>query len=133
MTELVLDASVVLKWFHGEGERNLEPARELRSRFEDGDVHVLAPPLIWLEILNVAARSWKWEANKLETLAVQLPDLGFEMVEPELESVAHWSAAGLSAYDAAYVTVAEGAGVDLMTDDSQIVKVAPGIAVALTG
>ena len=131
MTELVLDASVVLKWFRGEGEQNLGPARDLRSRFEDGEIHVLAPPLIWLEILNVAARSWRWESGKLEKLAARLPDLGFELVDPELESVAHWSAAGLTAYDAAYVTVAEGAGVDLVTDDSQIVSVAPEIAVAL--
>lgn len=131
MTELVLDASVVLKWFHDQGERNLEPARALRSKFEEGEIHVLAPPLIWLEILNVAARSWRWGPAGLEKLATALPDLGFEIVEPELESVAHWSATGLTSYDAAYVTVAEGAGVDLMTDDAQILKLAPDIAVAL--
>ena len=131
MTELVLDASVVIKWFHADGERNLEAAQALRSRFEDGDIHVLAPPLIWLEILNVAARSWRWDSGSLEQLASTLPDLGFELVEPELESVAHWSAAGLTSYDAAYVTVAEGAGVQLVTDDSQIVGIAPDIAIAL--
>jgi len=133
MREVVLDASVVLKWFHGEGERNLEPALELRGSFEKGELHVLAPPLLWLEILNVAARSWRWNGDRMSRLAASLPELGFEMVEPELETVAHWAAAGLTSYDAAYVTVAEGAGVSLVTDDSQIVDLAPGIALSLAG
>lgn len=131
MREVVLDASVVLKWIRSENERNLEPALELRRGFEDGELQVLAPPLLWLEVLNVAARSWNWEEVKLTELAASLPELGFEIIDPELESVAHWCAEGLSAYDAAYVTVAEGAGVSLVTDDSQIVDTAPDIALAL--
>lgn len=131
MREVVLDASVVLKWLCGKDEKNLEPALELRASFEEGELHVLAPPLLWLEILNVAARSWRWEEKELARLAATLPDLGFEMVEPELEAVAHWSAKGLTTYDAAYVTVAEGAGLSLVTDDSQVIDSAPGVALAL--
>ncbi len=127
----MLDASVVLKWFHGEGEKNLEPALELRRQFEDGELHVLAPPLLWLEILNVAARKWRWGEDKLAELAASMPDIGFEMVEPELETVARWSGEGLTAYDAAYVTVAEGAGVRLVTDDSRIIRDASDVALAL--
>ncbi len=132
MREVVLDASVVLKWFHSDGEGNLEPALELKEQFGEGKLHVLVPPLIWLEILNVAARKWRWQNAELSELAASLPDIGFETVEPELEAVAHWSGTGLTAYDAAYVTVAEGAGISLVTDDSKIVRSAPDVALALT-
>ncbi len=133
MNEAVLDASVVLKWFHSEGERRVEVARGLRARYEAGDLRVLAPQLLWLELLNVAARRWGWPQPQLEELAVTLEQLGFELLEPELVSVARWAANGLTAYDAAYVAVAEQAGAQLITDDEQIVAVAPGVAIGLGG
>lgn len=133
MNEAVLDASVVLKWFHAEGERNVEAALEIRARYEAGDLYVLAPPLLWLELVNVAARSWRWSGKQIDDLAATLPRLGFEIVQPGLPRLASWAAAGLTAYDAAYVTVAEEAGVQLVTDDVGIVRVAPETAIALGG
>jgi predicted nucleic acid-binding protein len=131
LNEAVLDASVVLKWFHSEGEDHVEAAWELRERFEAGELRVLAPRLLWLEILNVAARRWRWTAAQLDQLAAALPELGFELIEPELAGVAHWVANGLTAYDAAYVAVAEQAGAQLVTDDAEIVRTAPELAAAL--
>ena len=94
-------------------------------------IRALAPPLLWLEVLNVAARRWRWTKNQLEPLATSLPELGFELLEPELPDIARWSARGLTAYDAAYVAAAEQTGVELITDDAEIVRVAPELAVAL--
>jgi predicted nucleic acid-binding protein len=131
VNEAVLDASVVLKWFHSEGEGHVEVARQLRAQYEAGELRVLAPRLLWLELLNVAARRWGWPQSQLEQLAVTLDQLGFEQVEPELLNIARWAANGLTAYDAAYVTVAEQAGVQLITDDEQIVATAPKVATAL--
>jgi predicted nucleic acid-binding protein len=133
VNEAVLDASVVLKWFHSEGEGHVEVARQLRAQFEDGRLRVLAPRLLWLELLNVAARRWGWPQAQLEQLAVTLEQLGFEVLEPGLLNVAKWAANGLTAYDAAYVAVAEQAGAQLITDDEQIVATAPGVATALGG
>jgi predicted nucleic acid-binding protein len=132
LNEAVLDASVVLKWFHAEGESHVEEAREIRSRFEAGDLYVLAPPLLWLEIVNVAARSWRWNGKQLDRLAETLPGLGFEQVQPGLPRLAAWAASGLTAYDASYLTVAEEAGVPLITDDAGILRAAPEIASALS-
>ncbi len=133
MNEAVLDASVVLKWFHAEGERHLEPARHLRAQFEAGELRVLAPQLLWLELVNVAARSWGWPQAKLEQLVVTFEQLDFDVLDPELPRVAKWAAHGLTAYDAAYVAVAEQSGVQLITDDDQIVASAPKLATALGG
>jgi predicted nucleic acid-binding protein len=131
MTEVVLDASVVLKWFRREGERHVESARSLRASFEAGELIVLAPPLVHLEIVNVAGRRWHWGEAALVDLAVALEDLSFDVREPELTRVAKWTAEGLTAYDAAYVALAEGEGIQLVTDDDLIVRIAAGIAMAL--
>jgi predicted nucleic acid-binding protein len=131
VTEAVLDASVVLKWFHSEGEENVEAARRLREHFEAGELRALAPPLLWLEVLNIAARRWRWTEKQLEQLAASLPELGFELLEPELPDIARWTARGLTAYDAAYVALAEQTGVELITDDAEIVRLASEQATAL--
>lgn len=133
MNEAVLDASVVLKWFHAEGERHLDGARQLRAQFEAGELRVLAPQLLWLELLNVAARRWDWPQAQLEQLAATLEQLDFDVLDPELPRVAKWAANGLTAYDAAYVAVAEQSGVQLITDDDPILASAPELATALGG
>ena len=133
MTEAVLDASVVIKWFRVEGERNVDAARALRISFEAGELIVFAPPLLRLEIVNVAGRRWRWDEPALADLAVALDDLGFELTEPDLVRVAHWTSRGLTAYDAAYVTVAESVGAQLVTDDDLIIEIAGAIAQPLAG
>jgi predicted nucleic acid-binding protein len=131
VTQVVLDASVVLKWFRAEGERHLRPARSLRASFEAGGLIVFAPPLLRLELVNVAGRRWAWGESALVELAAALDELGFELIEPELVRVAYWTARGLTAYDAAYVAVAETVGTSLVTDDDLLVAVAGDIATPL--
>jgi predicted nucleic acid-binding protein len=128
VNEVVLDASVVLKWFHHAGERHGEQAHSLRAEYERGELLVRATPLLRLELINVAGRRWRWGQRALVRLARALDALGFELVEPELARVARWTARGLTAYDAAYVAVAEAAGVPLVTDDDLVLEVAARIA-----
>ena len=114
-----------------DGERHVEPARSLRTAFTAGELIVFAPPLLRLEIVNVAGRRWRWSETALLELASALDDLGFELVEPDPARVGHWTARGLTADDAAYVAVAEADGTRLVTDDDLIVSVAGEIATAL--
>jgi len=133
VTEAVLDASVVIKWFRSEGERNVAAARALRTSYEAGELIVFTPPLLRLEIVNVAGRRWRWDEPTLVDLAAALDDLGFELTEPDLARVAHWTALGLTAYDAAYVAVAEAVGTSLVTDDDLIIEIAGEIAQPIAG
>jgi predicted nucleic acid-binding protein len=98
VTEAVLDASVVLKWIRPHGERHLLGARA----FEAGELIVFAPPLLRLEIVNVAGRRWRFGESALLELALALEALAFELTEPELGRVAHWTACGLTAHDATW-------------------------------
>jgi predicted nucleic acid-binding protein len=133
LNELVLDASVILKWFAGEGEPGFQQARTVRAQYEAGGLLVVVPSLMFLEIINIAGRQWLWGEPQLLDLAVALDDLDFDIAEPELRSVASWTAHGLTTYDSTYVALAEERGVQLLTDDQQILDLVPDLAHALVG
>lgn len=128
MREVVLDASVVLKWFTPSDEPGSAEARALRDAYLAGRLVALVPPLLYLELLNVAGRRWGWDEHALLDLAAGLQELGFEVVEPRIDRVAAWIARGLTAYDGAYVAVAEERGVPLVSDDRTILDVAGTVA-----
>jgi len=128
VNELVLDASVVLKWFASPPEQNTATARRVRAEYEAGRLAVVIPSLLYLELVNVAGRRWGWGETPLLGLAAALGELAFEAREPELSAVAAWTARGLTAYDAAYVALAEQWSLTLLTDDQQILAVAPQVA-----
>jgi predicted nucleic acid-binding protein len=80
---------------------------------------------MFLEVLNIAGRRWSWDEPALFELADALDELGFDVAEPTLRSVAAWTAQGLTAYDSAYVSLAEERGSSLLTDDQQVLDLAP--------
>lgn len=129
----MLDASVVIKWFVRQGEAHLEQARALRDDFARGDTVVVCPSLLLLEMLNIAGRRWRWDPAAVMNLADTLDRLPFERHEPALVGVGAWVAKGLTAYDAAYVALAEQRGTPLISDDSQILALAPEVARPLSG
>ena len=128
MNELVLDSSVVLKWFKPENETDVEAARALESQYAHGELLVTVPPLLFIELLNVAARRWSWTGTDLEALAEAIGDLGFRVIQPPLVRIAHWASVGLTAYDACYVALAEERRVRLITADERILTVAKHLA-----
>ena len=128
MNELVLDASVVLKWFVGTSEAGHAQARAVRADYEAGRLLVVVPSLMFLEILNIAGRRWAWDEPELLELSGALDHLRFDVAEPELQSVATWTARGLTAYDSAYVALAEERSTHLLTDDRQILEAAMELA-----
>ncbi|MBB4660910.1 PIN domain-containing protein [Conexibacter arvalis] len=128
MNDVVVDASVVVKWLRPDGEAQVEEAEAVLAAFEAGRLRFLAPSLLPLEVVNAAGRKWRWPAERLDALVEALGGLRFELIEPPLPAVARWTAAGLTAYDAAYVAVAEGAGALLVTADEQIVALAADLA-----
>lgn len=128
MRELVLDASVIAKWFKSAGERHHLEARQLRDEFEAGMLNVVVPRLLNLELLNVAGRRWGWPADRLARLATSLERIGFDYREPDLADVARWVGRGLTAYDGAYAAIASTADLRLVTDDEQLARIASNLS-----
>ena len=126
MTDAVLDASVVGRWFWQSDEAT---SAALRADYEAGRLSVTVPPLLFLELLNVAGRQLRWNVDALDEFADQLDRTRFDVVEPELKPIARWIGRGLTAYDASYVALAEQLDVPLATGDRLILERASGLAV----
>lgn len=128
MIEIVVDASIAIRWFEPVGAPRVAPAQAVLAEYQAGQLRVVVPPLLFLELLNVAGRQWGWTEDALLRLTTRLQELLFEIIEPELGGVAAWVARGLTAYDAAYVALAQQRDVPLVTDDRQVLSLATGIA-----
>lgn len=131
MSRVVVDASVVLKALTPIPERHADSAHAIMEAWDEGRLDFVAPQLLYLEVLNVAARKWGLAHAQLLALAATVHQFDIDVRVPDLARVVDWSDLGLSAYDAAYVAVAEAAGIPLVTDDEQIIATAPERAVAL--
>ena len=86
MSRLLLDTSVLIKWFHAEGEAELGEARILRSAHVNGDLDVHMIDLALYEIGNVLLRALSWEPVEV---ADQLDDL-LAIVGPPLIISSMW-------------------------------------------
>ncbi|MGH2602145.1 MAG: type II toxin-antitoxin system VapC family toxin [Dehalococcoidia bacterium] len=131
MMEVVCDASVLVKWFRAEGEGDVDAAHAVRARFERGEYRIIVPFLIFLELLNQAARRWHKTAEELEDYANDLSTLGLTIMEPQIEDIARWCGRGLTAYDACYVALAETRGIVVITADEEMLAVGGTFARAL--
>jgi|SRR5579859_4303661 len=131
MNEIVLDASIASLWLRPPGSPAAASAQALLKRYEAGQLGVVVPRLLFLELLNVAGRRWRWAEVALIDLATRLEAMLGDVIDPDLGRVASWTARGLTAYDATYVALAEERGVPLITHDRQILAVATGIAQAV--
>ncbi len=129
--EIVVDSSVLIKWFRAKDEEKLTQARKLRRDYQAARIVIVVPPLLYLEILNTAASRWKWRAAQLARFAERLIDYGFRVQEPPLARVAYWAGQGLSAYDACYVALAEHRHTAVVTADAKMLAVGGAHARAL--
>ena len=83
----------------------------------DDRLDVLAPPLIDIELINVAARRRQLDEPSLQRIVNRLEELAITRIDPELRDIAHWASRGLSAYDATYAALAESTDAALLTQD----------------
>lgn len=125
MTDVLVDTSVLIKWFHTDGEAELTEARTLRQAHANGsiDAHIL--DLGVYEVGNVLVRSLRWPPD---SVAEQLDDLLVVMGAPlamappwlrEAAELAHSHA--LSYYDACWAAAAAGLAIPLVSADRRLV------------
>ena len=130
MTRLLIDTSVLIKWFHDAGESELAEARAIRDAHVRGDLDAHVLDLAIYEVGNVLARALKWTA---EDVADQLDDLlaivgsPIVMAQGWLRDAAKLAETHvLSFYDASWAASAEALGVSLVSADRRLV--ATGLA-----
>lgn len=128
--DVLVDTSVVVKWFRAEQEEDLASARALLDARQDGRIVLRILDLTYYELGNVLARPGRLQASEI---AEQLDELGIVCGEglPLTRTLRAATAEiavrdGLTFYDAAYVAVALAQGMDLVTADTQIIAAGGG-------
>ncbi len=129
----VLDASVLIKWFMVEEERDL--ALGLRKLHTSGRSTFFVSELTFLEILNAIRYGPKAEEGDgaealhvLEDLHLHVKPTDFDLLR-KANAIA-W-AYGITVYDALYVALAEQLGYPLITADEVLLKKMKGHSIVL--
>ena len=120
----LIDTSVVLKWFHEEGESDVEAARRLLTAHRSGAARVLLLDLAVYELGNVLVRALRLPAP---AVAAQL-DLLHRLCGPLVHPAPSWHARAaqlaeqhqLTFYDASWVAASEALGCPLVTADRRL-------------
>lgn len=120
MAEIVVDASVVVKWYIP--EQHHEQARALRDAYLDGSFDVVAPALMPFEVINALKYSGHYEGNRLEEASNSLPEYGIDLVPFNNTGPVAAIATDLeiSIYDASYIALAQTLDTTAYTADGSL-------------
>ena len=121
--ELVIDASVVVKWLVPETDDKF--ALRLQDQFRDGELKLLAPPLLLLEVGNAL-----WKRVRRGELSSEAAELCFDQLlidAPELLERTEVTVSALHLalahkrpiYDCLYLALALDRRCDLITADER--------------
>ena len=124
--KLVMDASVAVAVVLR--ETAAVQARAALRRARRMNREVVVPSLFWLEVINALGRGHHLSMSLILEAVAELDAIGLETVELDrpmlllaLDAVARH---GLTAYDAAYLALAEWADADLLTADARLAAAA---------
>ena len=123
-TTLVVDASIVVKWFVP--EQNSDLALKLRDAHVDGSVGLIAPDLVAYEVANALRYRADLSEKDYEKCIRSLFDFNIIMLAPSSRSIIDGSKlakrSDLTIYDAAYYEIARNLDCSLITADEQFFK-----------
>lgn len=126
MADVVVDASVVAKWYIP--ERDHELARALRDDYLDGRHDLLAPALLPFEVINALKYSGHYEDDQLVEASTTLPEYGIELIPyREAGPVAEVALdLDVTLYDASYLALALSRDSTVYTADSRLLDATEG-------
>lgn len=121
---LVLDASVVVKWFSK--EEDSEKAIELRDKFVNREVFIVCPDLVLYEVANALRYNKNLDENDISEAIGSLYDMEIDIIVPTKEVMARAikfaREFNITVYDAVYVSLADILNAKLITADKMLVK-----------
>jgi len=122
--EVVVDASVVVKWFVEEDYS--KEARLLRDAYASGVLDLVAPTLLPYEVLNALKYSSAFGEDELKEVSETLDDfqLTFHDLSGSLaeKSIELAMRKGITIYDASYVALSHLLDAFLYTADEKLIR-----------
>ena len=121
--KMVVDASLVVKWFISEEYSNL--ALEIRDHLVEGQVELYAPNLLLYEVLNALKYSNLFSRENLADAVTSLENYGIiqlplngEYAQKTMQLAVEQN---ISIYDAAYVSLTDFMGIIAYSADKKLV------------
>lgn len=122
---VVVDTSVVYKWFSIEKEEDLSQALNLLERHLSRREVIAAPDIILYELGNAWSTKTKLPKDKIKMFLADLDniDLAIKAVTTALitQAVGFSKKYGISVYDASYIVLAKERRCDFITADARLV------------
>jgi len=124
MQEVVIDASVVVKWFVE--EENSDQALKIRDKYINGEIKLIAPSIITFEILNALYHKRLFSEREMREISEALEAFSFELYYPKGEYVEKTLEVvfknDITFYDASYIALAIIKDTYMYTADEKLIE-----------
>ena len=125
---LILDTSVVLKWFREQGEADVARARKLREAFLSHRCTVGAPDLLLIEVANALTAGHRASPKEVSGAIQTILEIGLHLLDLQfpvlMRAIDLASAYGVTVYDSCFLAVAiESDGLLVTADEAFLRKV----------
>lgn len=127
MKRVVLDASVILKWYLPDEEQG-EEALDLLKRYISDDLEIIAPSLLEYEVINgliLARKRTRLSDDAILSAIEGFGNLGIRLLGfsgQYARLIYFCNTYRRSAYDASYLSVAESEKIPFITADEALYK-----------
>ena len=123
---IVLDASIAVKWFNEKNEDHVENAIKIQEQKIAGLLEIIIPDLFFLEVLNAFLTKSGFGLEEISIIQQSLQKLNLKIVYPDNvileDTVKIASDNDLTIYDSLYITVAKVYEAPLYTEDKKILS-----------
>jgi len=124
--DIVLDASVAVKWFNKKNEYHVENAIKIQNQKISGLLDIIVPDLFFLEVLNAFITKSGFGSQEITIIQQALQKLNLKIIYPDnsilKDTVKIASDTGLTIYDSLYIAVAKVHEAPLYTEDKKVLS-----------
>lgn len=123
---IVVDSSVAFKWLKSRNEPHRERAAVMLERHIKGEIRIIAPSLLFIEIANALSTKTATKPKIIQADLHALYNFSLEIYRETEEDVATSSLLArknkTSVYDMLYAVIAKRLGTELITADEQFIR-----------